>query len=239
MRLAPRSLSVFLPVKITRDSASARPFAYRGRKTFSALVVCVMGPPPAATVTISSTGVTPAEVTLVVGGRVTFVNNDVVSHDIAGGPDPARPDCLEIKEAGFLVPGPDATGYTVPANLRDSYVSPVSFHVFVRYRPRRHDTVRASLTGTAHLRQGDLAPSSQPVNTQQSDKRPSHQSACQKIGRSLKDSVEQIAERSEDKDCAQQSVGGEDGGFAARDVFFERTVGTRDERSIPAIAGHL
>ena len=63
------------------------------------------GPPAAATVTISSTGVNPAEVTVAVGGRVTFINNDIVSHDIAGGPDPSRPDCLEINEAGFLVPG--------------------------------------------------------------------------------------------------------------------------------------
>jgi hypothetical protein len=32
--------------------------------------------------------------------------------------------------------GGDATGYIVPANLRDSYGSPASFHVFVRYRGR-------------------------------------------------------------------------------------------------------
>lgn len=33
--------------------------------------------------------------------------------------------------------GGDVTGYLVPANLRESYGSPVSFHVFLRYRPGR------------------------------------------------------------------------------------------------------
>jgi hypothetical protein len=36
---------------------------------------------------------------------VTFVNNDVIPHDIFGGPDPARPDCHEIDAVGFLAPG--------------------------------------------------------------------------------------------------------------------------------------
>jgi len=31
--------------------------------------------------------------------------------------------------------GGDVTGYAVPANLRDAYGTPVSFHVFLRYRP--------------------------------------------------------------------------------------------------------
>jgi plastocyanin len=56
-------------------------------------------------VTISATAVSPAEVTVAVGGRVTFVNNDVIPHDISGGPDPAHPDCREIDAAGFLTPG--------------------------------------------------------------------------------------------------------------------------------------
>ena len=39
------------------------------------------------------------------GERVTFINNDMQPHDIAGGPDPATPDCREIDAVGFLVPG--------------------------------------------------------------------------------------------------------------------------------------
>jgi hypothetical protein len=37
---------------------------------------------------------------------------------------------------GTLGLGADVTGYRVPANLKDGYGSPVSFHAFVRYRAR-------------------------------------------------------------------------------------------------------
>ncbi len=45
----------------------------------------------------------PLEITIAVGQRVTFVNNDVRSHDVVGGIDPAHPDCPEILQ--FLTPG--------------------------------------------------------------------------------------------------------------------------------------
>lgn len=61
--------------------------------------------PTPPTVTIRSTGVTPRELTVAVGDRVTFINNDTQPHDPAGGPDPANPDCREIDAVGFLVPG--------------------------------------------------------------------------------------------------------------------------------------
>jgi plastocyanin len=60
------------------------------------------GPP---TVTITAAGMSPLEITIAVGQRVTFVNNDVRSHDVVGGIDPAHPDCPEILQAGFLTPG--------------------------------------------------------------------------------------------------------------------------------------
>jgi plastocyanin len=47
----------------------------------------------------------PPELTVAVGTRVTFVNEDNQPHDIAGGPDPSRPDCREIDAVSFLVPG--------------------------------------------------------------------------------------------------------------------------------------
>jgi plastocyanin len=47
----------------------------------------------------------PLEITISVGQRVTFVNNDQRAHDVVGGIDPAHPDCPEILEAGFLTPG--------------------------------------------------------------------------------------------------------------------------------------
>ena len=37
--------------------------------------------------------------------RVTFVNNDAIPHDVAGGPDPDHRDCPEIDAVGFLTPG--------------------------------------------------------------------------------------------------------------------------------------
>jgi plastocyanin len=56
-------------------------------------------------ITITSTTVNPPELTVSVGARVTFINNDVIPHDIFGGPEPARPDCPEIDAVGFLTPG--------------------------------------------------------------------------------------------------------------------------------------
>jgi plastocyanin len=60
------------------------------------------GPP---TVTITAAGMTPLDITITVGQRVTFVNNDVRAHDVVGGIDPSNPDCPEIAQAGFLTPG--------------------------------------------------------------------------------------------------------------------------------------
>jgi hypothetical protein len=64
-------------------------------------------PPPTGppTITITASGMTPLEITIAVGQRVTFVNNDVRAHDVVGGIDPAHPDCPEIVQAGFLTPG--------------------------------------------------------------------------------------------------------------------------------------
>jgi hypothetical protein len=39
------------------------------------------------------------------GGRLTFVNQDSVAHDIQSGPPHVHTDCPEIGGAGFLLPG--------------------------------------------------------------------------------------------------------------------------------------
>ena len=57
------------------------------------------------TVTITAAGMTPLEITIDVGQRVTFVNSDTRAHDLVGGVDPNNPDCPEIALAGFLTPG--------------------------------------------------------------------------------------------------------------------------------------
>ena len=58
-----------------------------------------------STVMIMATGVTPTELTIAVGDRVTFMNHDTVPHGVAGGSDPAKPDCPEINAVGLLAPG--------------------------------------------------------------------------------------------------------------------------------------
>lgn len=64
-------------------------------------------PPPAGppTVSVTATGLVPLELTIAVGQKVNFINNDTRAHDFVGGVDPAHPDCPEITLAGFLTPG--------------------------------------------------------------------------------------------------------------------------------------
>jgi plastocyanin len=63
------------------------------------------GPSGPPTVRITAAGVAPVEITVRVGDRVTFMNEDGQPHDVAGGPDIAHPDCREIDAVGFLVTG--------------------------------------------------------------------------------------------------------------------------------------
>ena len=50
----------------------------------------------------------PLEITINVGRRVIFVNNDSRPHDLVGGKDPSTPGCPEITQAGFITPGQSA-----------------------------------------------------------------------------------------------------------------------------------
>jgi len=47
----------------------------------------------------------PLDITIAVGQRVTFINTDVRPHDVVGGVDPAHPECPEIVQMGFLSAG--------------------------------------------------------------------------------------------------------------------------------------
>lgn len=62
-------------------------------------------PPSSATITITSSGVSPATVTIAAGGQVTFVNNDTVNHNMQSDPHPEHTDCPELAQVGFLTPG--------------------------------------------------------------------------------------------------------------------------------------
>jgi plastocyanin len=69
----------------------------------------VQDSPPAATgpptVTLSASGFSPQEITVPVGGRVTFVNADRIGHDINSGIDHTSRECPEVDAVGFLVGG--------------------------------------------------------------------------------------------------------------------------------------
>lgn len=59
-----------------------------------------------ATITISNTGaVSPKAVTISVGQSVTFVNNDVRSHDMTSDPHPEHTDCPASNAVGSISPG--------------------------------------------------------------------------------------------------------------------------------------
>jgi plastocyanin len=63
------------------------------------------GAPSGATITITSSGVAPRSVTVAAGSRVTFVNNDSRSHEMASNPHPSHTDCTAINDVGFLAAG--------------------------------------------------------------------------------------------------------------------------------------
>lgn len=60
---------------------------------------------PGTTITITSAGVSPKEIQVAVGGRVTFINNDTAFHEMSSDPHPIHTDCPEINQVGALGPG--------------------------------------------------------------------------------------------------------------------------------------
>jgi len=68
--------------------------------------------PPAqtgTTVTITSSGLNARSLDVPVGGRVTIVNSDSVSHDMGSDPHPSHEDCPELNQIGMLAPGETRT----------------------------------------------------------------------------------------------------------------------------------
>jgi plastocyanin len=63
-------------------------------------------PPSAATtITITGAGASPRDVTIALGSRVRFVNNDSRPHNMTSDPHPEHTDCPELNQVGFLSPG--------------------------------------------------------------------------------------------------------------------------------------
>lgn len=66
------------------------------------------GNPPTATntITITSAGVSPKNITVARGTQVTFVNNDNRPHEMASDPHPTHGSCPEIENGvGFMTAG--------------------------------------------------------------------------------------------------------------------------------------
>lgn len=56
-------------------------------------------------ITISSSGVTPMQITVSQGTRVRFTNADSLTHEMTSDPHPEHTDCVEINAIGFISPG--------------------------------------------------------------------------------------------------------------------------------------
>jgi hypothetical protein len=63
-------------------------------------------PPPSGgtTITITSAGVSPKDIVVARGSRVTFVNNDAVGHDMNSNPHPEHTSCTDMN-VGNVAPG--------------------------------------------------------------------------------------------------------------------------------------
>jgi hypothetical protein len=59
----------------------------------------------AATLTLTSTGITPTEVRVPAFSKVLFINNDIRPHDMNSDPIPGHTDCPAINAVGALAPG--------------------------------------------------------------------------------------------------------------------------------------
>ena len=57
------------------------------------------------TITITASGVSPRELTVAAGTRVTFINNDSRAHEMNSDPHPFHGDCPGIDDVGFVTPG--------------------------------------------------------------------------------------------------------------------------------------
>ena len=93
----------------------------------------------AATIIIDATGsVTPKDVTVPAGSRVTFTNNHNIAHQMASDPHPEHTLCPSLNTVGFLSPGQSATS----SNLNTPMVC--------TYHDHLNDT-NAALRGTIRV----------------------------------------------------------------------------------------
>ena len=72
------------------------------------------GPTATTTITITSAGVSPKDIVVTRGARVTFVNNDGVGHDMNSDPHPQHTSCMDMN-VGFV--GATQSGQTQVLNI--------------------------------------------------------------------------------------------------------------------------
>ena len=93
----------------------------------------------AATITIDATGnVTPKDVTVPVGSRVTFVNSHTAAHEMTSDPHPEHTLCPSLNTVGFVGPSQSKTS----SNLNAATVCTYHDHI--------NDT-NAALRGTIRV----------------------------------------------------------------------------------------
>ena len=57
------------------------------------------------TVTLTASGASPRNISIAVGTRVLFINNDSRTHNMTSDPHPDHNECPDINQVGFLAPG--------------------------------------------------------------------------------------------------------------------------------------
>ena len=62
-------------------------------------------PVPTTTITLTAAGANPQVISVPVGSRVTFINNDSRSHEMHSDPHPQHGDCPPIDDVGFIAAG--------------------------------------------------------------------------------------------------------------------------------------
>lgn len=105
-----QSLQGVCPIDIVAQfSTVKRLVLFAVGAALAAVVGCGGGTPSSpstdATITITSSGVSPTEVRIAAGGRVTFFNNDSRAHAMSSDPIQIHNDCPPINDVGFLNPG--------------------------------------------------------------------------------------------------------------------------------------
>jgi len=82
--------------------------------------------PIAATIVIDSTGtVSPKDVTVPVGSRVTFTNNHNTNHQMASDPHPEHTLCPSLNTVGLVAPGQSRSS----SNLNTAMVCTYHDHI--------------------------------------------------------------------------------------------------------------